>query len=179
MDIIKELMMTLTAISPNATDDLIHCHLSHKNVFVAGAGRSGYVARGFAMRLMHLGYRSYFVGDSTTTSIQKEDLLIICSGSGETKSLLAMVEKAKRIQSHVALITINPNSTIGKLADTCVCIPAPSPKVAIETSYQSVQPMGSLFEQSLMIYLDMIVMVLMNELQISSDQMFKNHANLE
>ena len=53
-------------------------------IFVAGAGRSGFVSRGFANRLMHLGYTAYFVGDTTTPPIQPGDLLVIGSGSGKT-----------------------------------------------------------------------------------------------
>lgn len=37
-----------------------------KRIFVGGAGRSGFAARGFANRLMHLGYTVYFVGEPTT-----------------------------------------------------------------------------------------------------------------
>ena len=53
-----------------------------KRVFVAGAGRSGFVARAFSNRLMHLGLTVYFVGEPTTPSIQEGDLLVIASGSG-------------------------------------------------------------------------------------------------
>ena len=64
-------------------------------IFIAGAGRSGFAARGFANRLMHLGFHSYFVGEPTTPSIQKEDLIVIGSGSGNTASLVSMAKKAK------------------------------------------------------------------------------------
>ena len=50
-----------------------------KRVFVAGAGRSGFVARAFSNRLMHLGLAVYFVGEPTTPAIQAGDLLIITS----------------------------------------------------------------------------------------------------
>ena len=36
-----------------------------RRVFVAGAGRSGFVARAFSNRLMHLGLTVYFVGEPT------------------------------------------------------------------------------------------------------------------
>ncbi len=43
----------------------------------------------------------------------------------------------------------------------------------------SVQPMGSLFEQSIAILLDIIVLCLMEKHGISSDDMYRNHSNLE
>ena len=60
-----------------------------KRIFISGAGRSGFAARGFSNRLMHLGYTVYFVGEPTTPSIQAGDLLIVGSGSGNTASLVS------------------------------------------------------------------------------------------
>ena len=64
-------------------------------IFIAGAGRSGFCARGFANRMMHLGFTVYFVGETTTPSIQEGDLLIVGSGSGTTASLVSDCKKAK------------------------------------------------------------------------------------
>jgi 6-phospho-3-hexuloisomerase len=106
-------------------------------------------------------------------------LLLICSGSGETQSLVSMANKAKSLGVKLALITINPASTIGTLADIIVRIPAPSPKAAANNDFVSIQPMGNLFEQSLLLFLDMTVMLLMERKGMTSDEMFKRHANLE
>lgn len=57
-------------------------------IFIAGAGRSGFCARGFANRMMHLGFTVYFVGETTTPSIQEGDLLIVGSGSDNSKSCI-------------------------------------------------------------------------------------------
>lgn len=43
-------------------DEFIFALEDAKNIFVMGAGRSGFVAKAFAMRLMHLGYNVYVVG---------------------------------------------------------------------------------------------------------------------
>ena len=177
--VVKELERTLTAIPEEKTLELVSVLSEHKTVFVAGAGRSGFMARGFVMRLMHMDYQSYVVGDTTTTAIKEGDLLLICSGSGETQSLVSMANKAKSLGVKVALITINPTSTIGSLADVIIRIPAPSPKAAANNDFESIQPMGNLFEQSLLLFLDMIVMLLMESKGMTSDEMFKRHANLE
>ena len=131
------------------------------------------------MRLMHMGLSAYVAGETVTPGIKAGDLLIIGSGSGATASLVAMAERAKKIGATLALVTIFPDSPIGKLADALVRIPASTPKAGGEAPSQSVQPMGSLFEQSLLIFLDIIVMRLMEKKKMDSTAMFERHANLE
>ena len=75
-------------------------------IFIAGAGRSGFCARGFANRMMHLGFTVYFVGETTTPSIQEGDLLIVGSGSGTTASLVSDCKKAKAQKAIIATLTI-------------------------------------------------------------------------
>ena len=41
-------------------------------IFIAGAGRSGFCARGFANRMMHLGFTVYFVGETKHLLFRKE-----------------------------------------------------------------------------------------------------------
>ncbi len=177
--VVQELERTLTTIPEQKTDAFVDLLVDHQTVFIAGAGRSGFMARGFVMRLMHMGYQSYLVGDTTTTSIKSGDLLLICSGSGETQSLVSIAKKAKSLGAKLALITINPASTIAEMADVIVRIPAPSPKATANNDFQSIQPMGNLFEQSLLLFLDMSIMLLMQKTGMTSEEMFKRHANLE
>ena len=151
--------------------------VSNQRIFVAGAGRTGLVMRSFAMRLMHLGFQVHIIGDTTTPSVDEKDILLIGSGSGNTSSLVSISENAKEIGVSTILFTIDSSSIIGKLSSMNICIPAPSPK--LETNNHSVQPMGSLFEQSLMIVLDTLIWMLMLRKGIDSKAMFKNHANLE
>ncbi|HJG67341.1 MAG TPA: 6-phospho-3-hexuloisomerase, partial [Staphylococcus ureilyticus] len=43
----------------------------------------------------------------------------------------------------------------------------------------SAQPLGSLFEQAAQVFLDSLVLDLMNELNVDEETMQSNHANLE
>ncbi|MEM2817946.1 MAG: SIS domain-containing protein, partial [Archaeoglobaceae archaeon] len=47
-----------------------------ERIFVVGIGRSGLVAKAFAMRLMHLGYKAFVIGETTTPRIEAGDLLV-------------------------------------------------------------------------------------------------------
>jgi 6-phospho-3-hexuloisomerase len=149
-------------------------------IFVAGAGRSGLCMRALGMRLMHLNKTVYVVGEATTPSIAAQDLLILGSGSGQTLGLLAMAGKARRQGAAILLFTTAAASPLAELADDRVVIPAPSLKTAegINAS-KSVQPMGSLFEQSMLILCDSLILGLMQRTGVSAAQMFERHANLE
>lgn len=175
-----ELSECLAKVSPDSIENALDELAKTKRVFLAGAGRSALAIKGFAMRLMHMRRTVHIVGETTTPGITRDDLLVIGSGSGRTASLLAMAQKSKQLGARLMLVTIDPQSPIGQLADCVVQIPAPSPKARSDkTSSKSIQPMGSLFEQSLLLLLDSIVLLLMDKENLNSDEMFANHANLE
>ena len=136
------------------------------------------MAKSFVMRLMHMGLDAFVVGETVTPSLEEDDILIIASGSGETKSLVSMAEKAKTIHASVAVVTISPESTIGKLSDLAIKIPA-KPKAGADTDYKTIQPMGSLFEQTLLLFFDAVILRIMNKKGLESGVMYGRHANLE
>ncbi|PGT76718.1 6-phospho-3-hexuloisomerase [Bacillus sp. AFS040349] len=176
--VVEELSSSTPKISNSDTEEFLKLISTSANVFLAGAGRSGLMAKSFAMRLMHMGIRSFVVGESTTPSINKHDLLIICSGSGETKSLVSMAEKAKSYGASVAVVTISPNSTIGEMSDLIIKIPA-APKNQEGNEYGTIQPMGSLFEQTLLLFFDSIILRYMEIQSLTTTDMYTKHANLE
>jgi 6-phospho-3-hexuloisomerase len=136
--------------------------------------------RALGMRLMHLEKTVYVVGETTTPSIVAQDLLILGSGSGRTTSLLAIAGQARRQGAKILLITTDVSSPLAELADYWVVIPAPSLKTAEGISgLVSVQPLGTLFEQSMLILCDRLILGLMQRTGINAAQMFERHANLE
>jgi 6-phospho-3-hexuloisomerase len=149
-------------------------------IFVAGVGRSGLAMRAFAMRLMHLGLSTYVVGEVMTRGFAAGDVLVVGSGSGRTESLVAVAHKARTLGGRVVLFTIDAESPLAEMADVSVRVPAPSPKAQRSSETMvSVQPMGSLFEQSLLLLCDAMVLLLMERCEVGSDAMFTRHANLE
>jgi len=177
--ILHELDRTVKAISEDAIDQLVTQIVQQKKagrIFVAGAGRSGLMMRSFAMRLMHTGLQVYVVGETVTPALMAGDLLIIGSGSGETDSLVGMATKAKKLGASVALATVHSTSTIGQLADAVIVIPAASKE---EAAQSSIQPMGSLFEQTLLLLFDAVVLRCMDRLSMDAAAMYNRHANLE
>lgn len=176
-EILAELKRTLELINGEDAEKVVEGILRAKKIFVAGGGRSGFMAKAFVMRMMHVGLDAYVVGETVTPNLEPSDIFIVGSGSGETGSLAAMTKKAKSIGATVVAVTINPDSTIGKLADIQIEIPAQAK--AEGTSGKSIQPMGSLFEQSLLLFYDAIILRFMNKKGLNSDKMYGRHANLE
>ncbi|PZE20176.1 6-phospho-3-hexuloisomerase [Paenibacillus xerothermodurans] len=177
-EIIDELHRTASLISGDEAEKLVNAIVESRKIFVAGAGRSGLMGKAFAMRIMHLGLDAYVVGETITPSLEKEDILILGSGSGETKSLVSMAQKAKSLGAMVAAITIFPESTIGRMSDIAVKLPG-APKDKSDDSYQTIQPMGSLFEQTLLLFYDAVILRFMEKKGLDSKTMYGRHANLE
>lgn len=177
--VLKELSENAKQIQQEQIQEFADSLLKAKRIFISGAGRSGFVARAFANRLMHLGLKVFFVGEPTTPSIQGGDLLGIISGSGETGSLKVTAAKAKEKGAEVSVITIFPESFIGGMADVVIQVPGNTPKSELESGINSIQPMGNAFEQTTWLLCDTIVIMLMKELGSSEEEMFRLHANLE
>ncbi|GLO67477.1 6-phospho-3-hexuloisomerase [Oceanobacillus kimchii] len=177
-EIIQELSQSIRLISDNESEKLIDSITESNKIFVAGAGRSGFMGKSFVMRMMHMGIDAYVVGETVTANLEENDLLIIGSGSGETKTLVSIAEKAKNFRGTVAVVTTAPESTIGKLADIVVHLPGAT-KNHTENNYQTIQPMGSLFEQTMMLFYDALILKFMNKKGLDSQTMYDKHANLE
>lgn len=158
--------------------DLIIKSKNTKNrVFIYGAGRSGFIGRCFAQRLMHLGIESCFISDAVTYKYTHNDLLIIISGSGETTSPVIFAQKAKEIGGKIALLTTNINSTIGKLSDCIIKIEGKSKDKA--TSEKTLAPYTSLFDISTLSVTDSIAATIMEMLGITEEDIDKRHASIE
>lgn len=178
--ILKELTSNLEYICDEQLEILTEYILKADHIFTAGTGRSGAAMRAFTNRLMHLGLSVSNVGEISCPHTCEGDLLLIGSGSGETESLVVMAKKAKRNGVQIALVTMDADSTIGKLADVIVVLPGVSPKVKNEEAQRSsIQPMGSAFEQIAFLTYDGIVLELMDKMQETSEIMFGRHADLE
>lgn len=153
----------------------------HKRIFIGGSGRSLFMMKCLAMRLMQIGYTAFVIGETITPSIQEGDLLIFGSGSGETKTLITMAHKAKEIGANIGLISIFPKSTLGQLAEFHIQVHAPTSKDTSSSDSKPLQPGASLFEQSLLIIGDSIILELIADKSIESANqiLMQNHANLE
>src|SRR5262249_27463042 len=109
--ILKEIDAVLSLVDQTSVERLIKALRKGRRVVTIVAGRVGLATKGFAMRLGHLGFAAYALGDMTVPSLGvKGDLVLIASGSGETPSIALLAETAKQSGATVALLTGNPSS---------------------------------------------------------------------
>jgi hexulose-6-phosphate isomerase (EC 5.-.-.-) len=156
-------------------------------VLVMGAGRSGLVGKAFAMRLLHLGFNSYVLGETIVPSISRGDVAVAISGSGRTGLIVEAADAAKKVGAYVIAITTYPESPLGQLADLVVMVPGRS-KVSKMDDYfarqilglhEPLAPLGTLFEDTAMLLLDGVIYYLMIKLNVTEDEMRNRHANIE
>ena len=108
------------------------------------------------------------------------DVLLLGSGSGATASLVAAATRARAAGACVVLLSATGDSPLAELAQHLVLLQAPTPKAEGGVcASASVQPMGSLFEQSVGVVLDGMVLALMQRLGEDAASMFARHANVE
>ena len=160
-----------------------------RKIFTVGMGRSGFVARGFALRLMNLGFNVYFLGETITPAVEKGDLLIAISGTGATRMVLTAGAAARDIGAKVIAITSFPKSPLGKIADLIVSVKGKTKAdVPKEEDYLTRQiigerepltPLGSIFEINSMVFLDSLVVELMHRMGRTEADLKRRHATIE
>ena len=143
--------------------------LVNKKIICIGAGRMGYSVRAFSMRLMHLGFNSSFLSDTNVSRIDKNTLVIISTGSGETPTNILYANQVKNAGGVLCVITKNIHSSVGKLADYILELKCPP----------SVQPMKSLTEQYTYILFDYIVYRLIEINKFEESTLLSMHSILE
>ena len=127
-DQLEEIADVLDRVDAETFETLTEAIANAPRVFLSGKGRSDFVMQGFTMRLMHLGKSAFLLGDPITPPVAADDLLVLGSASGTTASLVSAAEKSKDLGSRLACVTIDPDSTLGLIADLVVTVPASSPK---------------------------------------------------
>ena len=190
-EIVECIKVSIAELDPKEVEQLIDFLLGAKDqkIFTVGMGRSGFVARSFALRLMNLGFNVYFLGETITPAAERGDLLVAISGTGSTKMVLTASSAAKDIGAKVIAITSFPTSPLGELADLAVTVKgrtkAGLPK---EEDYLARQiigerepltPLGSIFENNCMVFLDSLIVELMHRMGRTEADLKRRHATIE
>ena len=185
-EITKHALTVISQIDMVQKEKMIETIIKSDSIFIVGSGRSELIGKAFAMRLMHLGFTVYVVGDVTTPAIKDTDCLIAISGSGETKIVTTAAHTAQEIGANVVGITTNMNSTLGKIIDVKVNIDSKSKEPwkhptthVLKGNYDDLAPMGTLFEDSTLLFLDGLIAEFMHRLGKKEDDLKMRHAIIE
>ena len=186
------MITSITSFAAKATDELRECVLgineneaqrfyadilNARRVFAWSAGRCNSILRCFILRIMHLGYKTNFVGDTTTPAIGPGDVLVIATAAGDNIGIASIAERARGFGAKVILLTMLKDSLCARNSDYTVIIPGHSNAqggIGI-----SIQPGGAKFEQSMLIFLDAVLAKLMEDIRLDGWKSFELHANLE
>ena len=187
--ITKGVEKTLSKISHRQVENMINMLLwaKYKHILIIGVGRSGLIGKAFAMRLMHLDFDVYVMGETITPAIGHGDLIIAISGSGTTKLAVTAAEIGKEVGARIIAVTSHPNSDLGKIADHVLQIRGRT-KIAKEKDYflrqltgvhEPLAPLGTIFELSAMIFFDSLIAELIKRLGKSEGELRRKHATIE
>jgi len=190
-EILEGAKRAIEELDPEQVEKMIQMILDARNkkIFVVGMGRSGFVGRAFALRLMNLGFNVYFIGETVTPAAGKGDLLIAISGTGTTRMVLTAGMAAKDIGAKVIAVTSFRESPLGEIADHVVVIlgrtkmgwPKEDEYLARQLigEREPLTPLGSIFENNSMIFLDSLIVEIMYRLGKTEDELKKRHATIE
>lgn len=176
LDINVELKNASEQIAEEQIDQFIDAVRSHSRIFVYGTGRSGLMLKALAMRLMQIGCQSYVVGETTTPSVGRGDLLIVASASGETQSVCSAADDGVRQGADVLVVTGSKESTLSRKHKPLIRIEAAT---KFSESKASIQPLGSLFEQMLLLIFDAVILKMSAENEDTNKKMAQRHASIE
>jgi arabinose-5-phosphate isomerase len=103
----------------SAVDLLRHCT---GRVIVTGMGKSGIIARKIAATLTSTGTPALFLHPAEAIHgdlgvIQRDDVVVALSNSGETDEILRLLETIKRLGARLVAITGGRGSTLGRAAN--------------------------------------------------------------
>lgn len=157
--------------SVEETDKFVDLIIGCRRIFLYGVGRSGLIAKAFAIRLVQMGLEVFFVGETVTPIVEEGHLVIIVSYTGETMSAIQTANIVRRVGAKVVAITANSHSKLAAASNLVMEIHPPK-----DDEKKRLAPMGTLFEDATLIYLDSIVAMLMEKLGQSEGLMRKRHA---
>jgi 6-phospho-3-hexuloisomerase len=150
----------------------------HQRIFVLGIGREGLGSKAFAMRLTHFGKTVHWGWDDTTPAVTADDLFIMPSGPANIPHLHYIAEQVKKTGATLMVATAMPDGPTAQLADIVLQIPART-YGADGDVVDTVQPMGSLFEQSLWIFWDVLYLLLVQRTGARFEDLVARHRNFE
>ncbi len=176
---LAEIGAVMDCVEDGALDMLCHRLRDANRIVVFGCGREALQIKGFAMRLFHLGLDVAVVGDMTCPPVGPGDLFLATSGPGETSTVLALLDQAKKGGAQTFVLTAEANGSAARRGDDVLMIPAQTMASDQGERQTSVLPMGSVYEGALFILFEVVVLRLRTMLGATPEAMRGRHTNLE
>ncbi len=125
---IKALSLLKKNISSDFSDVVNLLFKNKGKIIVSGIGKSGHIASKIASTLSSVGSPSFYVHPSEANHgdlgmLEKKDIVILISNSGETFELLNLILHCKKLKIPIISITSELTSTLAKKATFNLLIP--------------------------------------------------------
>ena len=169
--ILSRIRQSLEASQIPEGKELVDTIYDADKIFIYGVGRSGLMAKAFAIRLVQLGLKMFFVGETVTPIVEPDDLVIIVSNTGETMSAVQTANIVRRVGARVVAITSKEHSKLAHASNTVIYLNVPR-----EGSDKDLAPLGTIFELTAMVFLDSIVSEVMKRMSQTENDMRGRHA---
>lgn len=116
--ILAELQTKFSLVRQRDLDTVLTALHRHRTGQIVGfaAGRMGYSLRAFIMRLCHMRFDAFMIGDTNFPRITSDTLVLVNSSSGETPTIKLYVEQAASHGAEIITFTDNPGSTIAGMS---------------------------------------------------------------
>jgi 6-phospho-3-hexuloisomerase len=177
--VIAELDDALSRVDPASLTPALDAIDAAPRIFVLGIGREGLASKAFAMRLTHYGKTVHWGWDDTTPNVSAGDLFIMPSGPGNIPHLHYIAEQVKKTGATLLVATAYPDSPTPQLADIVLRVPAHTYGAEDVDVAPSIQPMGTLFEQSLWVFWDLLYGLLVRRAGVDFADLAARHRNFE
>ena len=154
----------------NAVDLIMNCK---GKVIFSGVGKNSFICKKAAATFSSVGIPSFFV-DPTGVShgdagqIERKDLLIVISNSGNTGELINLLKFANRYRIKIIGIASNQESTLLKASDVKICYPK-----LRESDLNNIVPTTS--TSFTMLFCDCLATTIMSIKKFSKDNFFLYH----
>ncbi|RLG56732.1 MAG: capsule biosynthesis protein, partial [Candidatus Hydrothermarchaeota archaeon] len=78
------------------------------------------MSKAFAIRLVQLGLKVFFIGETITPIVEENDVVIIVSNTGETMSAIQTANIVRRLGAKAIAITATEHSKLAHAASSVI-----------------------------------------------------------
>ena len=165
-------------------NEVVSLILSVKKIYVLGIGHSGFFGKILSMKLNHVGLRAYTVFDEINPPFEKDDLFIAISQSGQTKTIIALAEKARNLGGKVLGISSASDSALTKISDVLLKVDKRAENVSFsalasigEKQHENLS--GTLFGFNIYVLFYALVIMIAEQRGETAESIDGRHANLQ
>lgn len=185
--ILREITSVLSSVNRSDVQLLASSIKAAKNICSYGVGAESYTMKGFASNLHHLGFNSYYSGDTNTPPFDSAGLALVNLGTETKLRASAFIEEAIEANSKVIAFTSQKPED---LSFNCQVVHVPvhsQTQVTMDGEVMSSSPEPSsscldpstLYDRSLELLFECVSIMLKQSVGATPSAMRARHTNLE